>query len=138
MSVTRTIEIRSGGTRQWAAVLLLVGLDFLPVCQPKKAREVDMFPDHVNRLTDTKSDLVCSLTVLRGADGGASAVVVELRNPSEDHDVVLKVNTEMSAVIMLTVTDHQGTVLSRPARKFNSSEVQRFVTVRIAHALSHR
>lgn len=97
-----------------------------------------MFPDRVNRVTDPKSNLECSLTVLRGADGGASAVVVELCNPSEDHDVVLKVNTEMSAVIMLTATDHQGNVLSKAARKFNSSESQRFVTVRIAHASSHR
>jgi len=97
-----------------------------------------MFPDRVDRVTDPASDLACGLTLLRGSDGGVAAVVVELRNLSEDHDVVLKVNTELSAVIMLTATDQEGTVLSTPARKFDSSEDQRFVTVRIARAASHR
>jgi hypothetical protein len=95
-----------------------------------------MSPDRVYRVTDPKSNLECSLNILRGGDGGASAVVVELRNPSDDHDMVLKVNTE--TFIMLTVTDEQGTVLSKPARMVNSSEAQRFDTMRIARASSHR
>ena len=97
-----------------------------------------MFPDRVDRVTDPASNLEGGLTLLRGSDGGVSAVVVELRNLSEEHDVVLKVNTEMSAVIMLTATDHEGTVLSTPARKFDSSEDQHFLTVRIAPASWHR
>jgi hypothetical protein len=97
-----------------------------------------MSADRVNRVADPESNLEGSLTVLRGSDGGAAAVVVELRNPSDDHDVDLKVNTEMSAFIMRTVTDQQGTVLSKPARKFNSSEAQQFDIVRIARASSHR
>ncbi len=96
-----------------------------------------MFRDNVNRVTDPESKLEGNLTVLRGSGGGASAVVVELRGPSDDYDVVLKVNTEMSAFIMLTVSDEQGTMLSRPSRIFNSSEDQRFVTVRIGHESLH-
>jgi hypothetical protein len=65
-------------------------------------------------------------------------VVVELRLLSGDHDVVLKVNTETSAVIMLTATDQAGTVLSTPARRFDTSERQQFVTVRIGRASPHR
>lgn len=49
-----------------------------------------------------------------------------------------KVNREMSAFIMLTVTDGQGAVLSTPARKFGSSEVQQFNMVRIGPASSYR
>ena len=96
------------------------------------------FPDRVNQVTDAKSNLECSLTILQGADGGASAVVVELSNLSKDHDVNLKVNTEMSAFIMLTATDQQGTVLSMPAKRFNTSETQQFVMVRIERASSHQ
>jgi len=97
-----------------------------------------MSADRVYRVTDSESNLEGSLTVLREGDGGASAAVVELRNPSHDYSVVLKVNTEMSSFIMLTVTDEQGTVLSKPARKFNSSEAQQFDIVRIGRASSHR
>ena len=95
------------------------------------------FPDRVTTVTDPQSNLIAALRLIRGSDGGASAVAVELRNPSRDHDVVLKVNTETSAFIMLTATDRQGTVLSTPARKFDSSEPQRFDTVRIARGSSH-
>jgi hypothetical protein len=100
--------------------------------------EENMSSDRVYLVTDPESGLQCSLTVFRGGDGGASAVVVELRNPSDGHDVVLKVNTETSVFIMLTVTDQQGTVLSTPSKMFSSSEAQRFVFVRIARASSHR
>lgn len=95
------------------------------------------FPDRRTTVTDPGSNLVGTLQVLRGSDGGASAVVVELRNPSGYQDVVLKVNTETSAFIMLTATDRQGTVLSTLSRKFDSSEAQRFDTVRIAPGAAH-
>jgi hypothetical protein len=97
-----------------------------------------MSQDSVYRVADPQSTLECSLSILRGSNGGASAIVVELRNSSHDYDVVLKVNTEILAFIMLTVTDDQGTMLSKPARKFNTSEAQQFETVRIAHRSSHR
>ncbi|MDC8758042.1 hypothetical protein [Janthinobacterium fluminis] len=96
-----------------------------------------MFPDHAHCVTDPESNLEASLSVAQGSDGGAAAVDVELRNPSAD-EVVLKVNAETSAFIMLTVTDGQGTVLSKPAKKFNSSETQRYETVRIGGGGSHR
>jgi len=97
-----------------------------------------MSSERAYRVIDPQSKLECSLTVLRGDDDGASAVVVELRNSSEDYDVVLRVNTQTSTFIMLTVTDEQGSVLSKPARMFSSSDVQRFDLVRIARASSHR
>jgi hypothetical protein len=97
-----------------------------------------MFPDRAIRVADPESHLECAMTVLRGSDGGAAAVVVELRNLSDERDVVLKVNAELSAFIILTVTDQQGAVLSTPARLFNSSEAQQFATVRIARSSSHR
>ena len=77
------------------------------------------------------------MTLLHGEDGGVSAVSLELRNPSQDRDVLLKVNREMSAFIMLTVTDDQGAVLSKPARKFDTSESQQFDLVRIGRASAH-
>jgi hypothetical protein len=110
----------------------------LELYSSSKAMEENMSPDRVYRVTDPKSNLKGSLSVLRGSDGGTSALDVELRNASEDHEVVLNVNTQMSAFIMLTVTDERGTVLSKPAKRFNSSEVQRFDTVRIARTSSHR
>lgn len=119
-------------------LLLLGGSYFSGYVAAQQSKEVNMSADRVYRVTDSESNLEGNLTVLRGSDGGISAVVVELRNLSDDHDVVLKVNTEMSAFIMLTVTDEQGTVLSRPARRFNSSEAPRFDIVRIARASSHR
>lgn len=136
-AMIRATGILTGRLRQCASVLLLLGF-FLSSCfAAQKTKEVNMFPNCANRVTDTESNLAGRLTVLRGGDGGSSTVVVELRNPSDDYDVVLKINTEMSTFIMLTVTDEQGTVLSKPARKFNSSEVQQFVTVRIGRASSH-
>jgi hypothetical protein len=136
-AIIQATGIRAGRLRPCALVLLLLGFFLLSCLVAQKTKEANMFPDYANRVTDPESNLEGSLTVLRGDDGGASVVVVELRNPSNDYDVVLKINTEMSAFIMLTVTDEQGTVLSKPARKFNSSEVQRFVTVRIGRASSH-
>ncbi len=97
-----------------------------------------MFENRVNHVTDEKSGLDGQLTILRGSDGGAAAVVVELTNPAQENDVVLKVNSEMSAFIMLTVTDAQGNVISRPARKFRTDEVQQFSVVRIGRKESQR
>jgi hypothetical protein len=97
-----------------------------------------MCADHVQRSTDAQSKLEASLSVVRGSDGGASAVLVDLTNTSPDDDVVLKVNSVSSAFIMLTVADEHGTVLSQPARAFDSSEVQRFETVRIARGSAHQ
>jgi hypothetical protein len=119
-------------------LLLLSGSFFSGYVAARQSKEVNMSADRVYRVTESESNLECNLAVLRGSDGGASAVVVELRNLSDDHDVVLKVNTEISAFIMLTVTDQHGTLLSTPARKFNSSEIQQFDIVRIARASSHR
>ena len=116
----------------------VLGFDFSSCMAAPESPEENMSSDRVYRARDPESGLECRMTVSRGDGGGASAVVVELRNPSNDHDIVLKVNTELSAFIMLTATDHRGTVLSTPARKFDSSEVQRFVFVRIARASSHR
>jgi hypothetical protein len=125
MSLTNADAARS------ASVALLL-------CLSGCLTEVNVFPESVNRVTDPESHLEAGLTVLHGKDGGAAAVIVELFNRSSDHDVILKVNTEMSAFIMLTVNDPKGALLSKPARKFNSSEVQRFDSVRIAPASSHR
>lgn len=96
-----------------------------------------MFPGRLTTVTDPQSSLIATLGVVHGSDGGAEAVVVELRNPSRDHDIVLKVNTEASAFILLTATDRHGTTLSTPARKFDSSEPQQFDRVRIAPQSSH-
>jgi hypothetical protein len=136
-AIVRAIGIR-GGSRRCAWIALLLGF-FASSCVPAhENKEANMFPDHANRVTDPESDLESSLTVLRGGDGGAAAVVVELRNPANADNLVLKVNTEMSAFIMLTVTDQQGTVLSKPARKFNTSDAQPFDIVRIGRGSSHR
>jgi len=95
-------------------------------------------PVRADRVSDPRSSLECRLTIVRGGDSGVHAVVVELLNAADDSSVVLKINTEISAFCMLTVTDRQGTVLSKPARKFNSAEHQKFNTVRIGPASSHR
>jgi hypothetical protein len=119
-------------------VLLLLGASYFSgYVAAQQSKEVNMSADRAYHVTDSASNLEGSLTVLRGGDGGATAVAVELRNPSADQDVVLKVNTVMSAFIMLTVTDEQGTVFSKPARKFNSSEDQQFDIVRIGRGSSH-
>ncbi len=91
-----------------------------------------MFPERIYRVTDPSSGLEAGLGVVHAGDGGAFAVALELRNPSAGRDVVLKVNAELSAFVMLTVTDPQGNVLSNPPRKFDSSEQQHFDLVRIA------
>ncbi|MEO7732819.1 MAG: hypothetical protein ABIY55_17765 [Kofleriaceae bacterium] len=62
---------------------------------------------------------------------------VELRNPSGDRDVILRVNQEMSAFILLTVTDAHGAVLSKPAKKFDSSEPQHLDLLRLSPGASH-
>jgi hypothetical protein len=94
------------------------------------------FPDRLTRVSDPASGLEATLTVVRGSDGGASAVDVALRNPSAEHDIVLNINTEPSAFLMLTVADDEGTVLSKPARRFKTSEVQHFTATRIGHGSS--
>ena len=96
----------------------------------------DVFPERATRVSDPASGLEASLTVIPGSDGGASAIDVALRNRSDEHDVVLKVNSELSAFIMLTVTDDEGTVLSKPARRFDTSEVQQFAPTRIGRGSS--
>jgi len=97
----------------------------------------DVFRERATRASDPASGLEASLTIIPGSDGGASAADVALRSRSDEPDVVLKINTELSAFIMLTVTDDEGTVLSKPARRFSTSEVQRFVTTRIGRGSSH-
>ena len=97
-----------------------------------------MFPERLSVAIDPESTLEGGLAVLRGSDGGAAAVVVRLRNRSRDYDVVLKVDADVSAFIMLTATDHRGAVLSRPARRFDSSEARHISMVRIPRGSSHR
>jgi hypothetical protein len=133
MSVRIAIRSRR---RQWVAITLLL-IVWLIIGSPNpKIVEASMFPNSVNHVSDPSSNLEGSLTVLRGTDGGAAAIRVELHNPSASQDIVLKVNAEMSAFIMLTVTDQQGVVLSKPAKKFKSSEIQQFITVRIPRGAS--
>lgn len=91
-----------------------------------------MSDERALRVTDAQSKLQARLTIVVGRDGGASGVDVELTNLSADEDVVVKVNSALSAFITLTVTDEVGSVLSKPARKFNSAEIQHFEVVRIA------
>jgi len=122
--------------------LRILGIWGLAVCsalaQPA-FKEVTMSPtpDQVLVATDPLSQLEGHLAIDRAADGGASSLVVELRNPTQ-HEVVLRVNADLSAFIMLTATNDHGTVLSKPAKKFNSAETQQFDTVRIGPASSFR
>ena len=97
-----------------------------------------MTENRIDHVIDANSGLEGRLTILRGSDSGAAAVMVELSNPSQENDVILKVNSDMSAFIMLTVTDAQGYVLSQPARKFSTEEVQQFSLERIRRAETHR
>jgi hypothetical protein len=96
-----------------------------------------MFADEMLRATDAQSNIEARLSVVRGTDGGAASVVVDLSNQADD-DVVLKVNTALSAFIMLTVADEQGTILSKPARQFTSEEIQQFDFLRIPPGASHQ
>jgi hypothetical protein len=91
-----------------------------------------------HRALDAKSDIEASFHIVHGDDGGASAVTVELTNKSGSDDVTLRVNTALSAFITITVTDEQGTVLSKSARKFSSAEQQSFELVRLAPGASQR
>jgi hypothetical protein len=76
--------------------------------------------------------------LVAGGDGGISAVSVELTNASSTDDVVLKVNSALSAFITLTVTDAQGGVLSKSGRKFSSAERQTFELVRLGPGEARR
>ena len=93
--------------------------------------------ESVYQATDPGSGLDCSMNLQRGEDGGLAAIGLELRNPSEVRDVLLKANREISAFIMLAATNDQGTVLSKPARKFDTSESQQFDFVRIGRDSAH-
>jgi len=92
--------------------------------------------NRVDFVRDPNSDLTCALTILKGSDGGAGSVQIELHNDGS-RDVLLKVNRELSAMIMLTVTDSNGIVLSQPAKKFRTSEEQQFQMARIPPGRSH-
>ena len=96
-----------------------------------------MSSQRVDRVTDPESGVEAALVVVRGDDGAGAAVEVELLNP-RDHDIVLRVNSETSAFIALTVTDQHGALLSTPARKFDSSEQQRYTIVTIAPGAASR
>jgi hypothetical protein len=91
-----------------------------------------------HRAIDAESNIQASFRIVQGSDGGASAVTIELTNTSRSDEVVLKVNTALSAFITITVTDDQGAVLSKPARKFSSAEQQSFELVRLAPGASQR
>jgi hypothetical protein len=132
------LEVYSGRAWRCGFVLLLFGFSVSSSIVLAKSIEETMCADCLSRVEDRQSNLECTLTILRAADGGASAVDVELSNRYADHDVVLRVNTEMSAFIMLTVTDDQGTVLSKPAKKFDHSETQNFDIRRLKRGQSHR
>lgn len=97
-----------------------------------------MSEERVSRVANPETGLEAGLTIVRGADGGACAVEVELSNPDPRHDLVLRVNTVTSAFVMLTVTDGQGVVLSKPPRRFDTSERQTFETVRMGPGTAHR
>ena len=87
-----------------------------------------MFPGQLYRVTDTGSNLEASLTVLRASDGGASAIFVDLHNSSNNQDVILKVYADISAFIMLTVTDNQGSVLSKAGQEIQLLRREAHVT----------
>jgi hypothetical protein len=118
--------------------LALLGSSSADGLAVEKTEKTKMTSDSLTRTLDQASRLEGSLTIVRAHDGGARAVAIELRNTSPDQDVVLRVNTEMSAFIMQTVSDGEGRVLSTPANKFRSSEVQHHQMVRIARGSLHR
>jgi hypothetical protein len=103
----------------------------------QQAKEAKMFEERVYHATDPGSRTEGRLTLLREKDGSASAVTVELSNPVRDSDLILKINSAMSAFIMLTVTDDQGRLLSAPARKFNTEETQHIEALRIPAGSAH-
>ena len=86
------------------------------------------FPDKILTATDPVSELEGRLTLHREVDDGVSAINVALFNPT-DHPVVLKVNTELSAFLLVAATDDRGRQLSTPSRKFATDEQQGFQTV---------
>jgi hypothetical protein len=91
-----------------------------------------------NRATDPASHVEARLDLVPGADGGVSAVTIELTNTSAVDDVFLKVNSALSAFITLTVTDAKGGVLSKSGRKFSSAERQIFELVRLSPGEARR
>src|SRR5579871_4492425 len=91
-----------------------------------------------NRATDAQSHVEGRLELVLGQDGGVSAVTLELTNTSTGDDVVLKVNSALSAFMTLTATDAQGQVLSKPGRKFSSAEQQAFELVRLGPSEARR
>lgn len=86
------------------------------------------FPDEVLTAADPVSGLEGTLTLVRAADDGVSAIVVELRNPTAQ-PVSLKINTESSAFLMVAATDNRGQQLSKKLRKFATDEQQTFESV---------
>jgi hypothetical protein len=97
-----------------------------------------MAGDAANRATDPDSQVEGRFDLVPAGDGSVSAVTVELTNTSAADDVVLKVNSTLSAFITLTVTDAQGGVLSNSGRKFSSAERQTFELVRLRPGQARR
>lgn len=91
-----------------------------------------------DRATDAASQIEGRFTLEQGADGGTTAVSVELTNTAASGDVLLNVNSALAAFIALTVTDGQGGVLSTSGRKFSSAEQQSFDVVRLGPGQSRR
>ncbi len=97
-----------------------------------------MSNEGADRVTDAASHVEARFTLVQGANGGAAAVSVELTNTAASGDVLLNVNSALSAFVTLTVTDGQGGVLSKAGRKFSSAERQRFDVVRLGPGQGRR
>ena len=98
------MPVIAGCGGRWRRATVLLGLAFASCTGTTRPAEDTVFQDRMHRSTEPTSGLEGRLQLVLGPDGGVREVVVELHNPSPDHDVLIRVNAETSAFIMLAVS----------------------------------
>lgn len=116
------------------ALLVFMSLCVMPCIQPSQAKT---FPTRVTQAFDQESQLECHMEILKDLDGGVYAVRIALRNTSDDRDLVLEINADLSYAILMTLMDDKGEKLSKPPKRIRIDEdVVRFSTVHMPKSTS--
>ena len=92
--------------------------------------------------TDKESNVSGSIHFLEDVAGGVYGFTLSLHKGPDSHDVVLKINDELSSFVMVNITDEAGNVLSKSPRRMTTDTMdpenkQSFSYIRLSQTSNH-
>ena len=107
---------------------------FMKNCSAQVKHE---FHERITEARDTELKLRCQIKMASDIDGGVYGLVILITNESGEKDFEFRVNNELSASYLVTITDSNGLVLSKEPKIFRTDERQTFNEVLIPKKSSH-